>query len=113
MSNETPEITAENPTVMPSADAASELAALKVKLAETVAKVLSGVPEHLRGLVPTNLSPADQIDWFNQAKATGIFHKPAVPPTDGGARPAITPTTPDTASLPVYARLAAGYANPA
>lgn len=106
MSTETPEI----PVETPSADAASELAALKASLTETAAKVLAGVPEHLRGLVPSNLSPADQIAWFEQAKATGVFDKPTVPTTDGGARPAITPTTPDISGLPVHARMAAGYA---
>jgi hypothetical protein len=110
MSAENSETNSQTPAAPLHAAAETELAALKAQLAETAAKVLAGVPEHLRGLVPANLSPADQIDWFNQAKATGIFHKPAVPPTDGGARPAITPTAPDTASLPVYARMAAGYA---
>jgi hypothetical protein len=99
----------DTPITTPPAGAESELASLKAQLAETAAKVLAGVPEHLRGLVPATLSPADQIDWFNQAKATGVFDKPAVLPTDGGARPAITPTAPDTASLPVHARMAAGY----
>lgn len=86
-----------------------ELTALKSQLADTAKTVLAGVPENLRGLIPANLSPADQIAWFHQAKATGVFDKPAVPTTDGGARPTITPTTPDTSSLPVHARLAAGY----
>lgn len=97
----------------PSPDVASELAALRASVAESAAKVLSGVPVHLRGIIPVNLSPADQIAWFEAAKATGAFDQPVVPPTDGGARPAITPTTPDTASLPVYARMAAGYSKPA
>ena len=88
-----------------------EVAALKAQLEETAKIVLAGVPEHLRGLIPAALSPADQIAWFNQAKATGVFDKPAVPPTDGGVNPAITPKTPDTSSLPVHARLAAGYSN--
>lgn len=93
----------------PSDAAATELAALKVQLAETAKATLAGVPEHLRGLIPDTLSPAEQIAWFNQAKATGAFDKPAVPPTDGSERPAITPKAPDLSSLPTYAKLAAGY----
>ena len=101
---------AETPTPTPADDAAAtELAALKEQLAETAKATLAGVPEHLRGLSPESLSPADQIAWFNQAKATGAFDKPAVPPTDGGERPAITPKAPDLSSLPTYAKLAAGY----
>ncbi|WP_188064244.1 hypothetical protein [Sphingobium sp. KCTC 72723] len=86
-----------------------ELAAIKAQLADTAKTVLAGVPDHLRGLIPVSLSPADQIAWFNQAKATGAFDKPVVLPTDGGAKPAITPRATDTTSMPVYARLAAGY----
>jgi hypothetical protein len=89
--------------------AATELAALKAQLADTAKATLAGVPEHLRGLIPENLSPADQIAWFNQAKATGAFDKPIVPPTDGGERPAITPKETDLSSLPTFAKLAAGY----
>ncbi len=102
------EIEIPNPT--PNDDAAAtELAALKAQLAETAKATLAGVPEHLRGLIPETLSPADQIAWFNQAKATGAFDKPAVPATDGGERPAITPKEPDLSSLPTFAKLAAGY----
>ncbi|MDX8358308.1 hypothetical protein [Sphingopyxis terrae] len=98
------------PTPTPADDAAAtELAALKAQLAETAKATLAGVPEHLRGLIPANMAPADQIAWFNQAKATGVFDKPAVPTTDGGERPAITPKAPDLSSLPTFAKLAAGY----
>lgn len=90
---------------------AVELAALKSKLAETAQGVLAGVPDHLRGLIPASLSSAELIDWYAQAKATGVFDKPTVPPTDGNVRPAITPKAPDTSSLPIHARMAAGYAN--
>lgn len=94
-------------------DNADELAVLKAQLAETAKDILAGVPENLRALIPASLPPADQIAWFNQAKSTGVFDKPAVPPTDGGAKPAITPTTPDQSSLPIHARLAAGYSKQA
>ena len=90
-------------------DAAAELAALKAQLADTAKATLAGVPENLRGLIPESLSPAEQIAWFNQAKATGVFDKANVPPTDSGERPAITPKAPDLSSLPTYAKLAAGY----
>lgn len=94
---------------MPLETTADDVAALKSQLTEAANTLLAGVPEHLRGLIPTALPPAAQIAWFNQAKESGAFDKPAVPSTDGGARPAITPATPDTSSLPVHARLAAGY----
>lgn len=95
----------------PAADGSAEaLAAIQSQLVAAAETILADVPEHLRGLIPTSLSPADQITWFQQAKATGVFAKPIVPPTDGGVKPAITPRAPDTSSMPVYARLAAGYA---
>lgn len=90
---------------------ADDVAALKSQLAEAASTVLAEVPEHLRALIPMALPPAGQIAWFNEARAGGVFDKPAVPPTDAGARPAITPTTPETSSLPVHARMAAGYSN--
>ena len=95
----------ENATPNP---AVAELAALKAQLADTAATVLAGVPEHLRALIPASLSPADQLAWFQTAKATGVFEKPAVATTDTG-KPAITPTTTDPASLPAYARMSAVY----
>lgn len=98
----------ENETAIPD-PAIAELAALRAQLADTATAVLAGVPDRLRGLIPAGLSPADQLAWFHTATATGVFDaKPAVPPTDGG-KPAITPTTPDPSSLPVFARMAGGY----
>lgn len=105
----TEQTTTDTPASTPAPEAtADELDQLRAQLAETAKSILADVPEHLRGLIPATLSPADQIAWFNQAKATGAF-KPAVPTTESG-KPAITPRTPDTSALPVYARLAAGYA---
>lgn len=110
---ETPETpVAPAPAVAAPTASDAELAALKAQLAETAKQVLAAVPENLRDLIPANLSPADQIAWFNKAKATGVFDKPAVPATPA-ITPAITPATPDTASLPIYARLAAGYSKSA
>lgn len=91
----------------------AEIEALKAQLAETAKEVLAAVPEKLRALIPNTLSPAEQVAWFKQAKATGVFDKPTIPETDGGAKPAITPRATDPASLPVYARLAAGYSKTA
>lgn len=86
----------------------AELAALKSQLADTAAKLIASVPEHLKALVPASLSAADQIAWFHTAKTTGVFDKPAVPAT-GTPRPTITPVETDPASLPAFARMAAGY----
>lgn len=108
----TPPAAAITPPAQTPAASDAELAALKAQLAETAMQVLAAVPENLRDLIPANLSPADQIAWFNKAKATGVFDKPAVPATPA-ITPAITPATPDTASLPIYARLAAGYSKSA
>lgn len=90
--------------------AIAELAALKSQLVDTAASVIGNVPDHLKALVPVNLAPADQIAWFHAAKATGVFDKPAVPATDA-PKPTITPVAADTSSLPVFARMAAGYRN--
>lgn len=108
--NEKAEAAAPEGTTPP---ADTEVEALRAQLAETADMVLAGVPEHLRALIPDTLSPAEQVAWFKQANATGVFDKPAVPETDGGAKPAITPKAPDPSSLPVYARLAAGYSKSA
>jgi hypothetical protein len=94
------------------AAAATEKTALETANADleaAAAVILAGVPEHLKALIPTNMSARERIDWFAQAKATGIFDRAAVPETESGAKPTITPKAPDTASLPPYARMAAGY----
>jgi hypothetical protein len=81
---------------------------LQSQLEAAAETVLAGIPDHLRALIPMGLSPAERIAWFQSAKATGIFDKAAVPATPTPP-PAITPKTPDTSSLPIHARLAAGY----
>lgn len=94
------------------AAAATEKTAIETVQADleaAAAIILSGVPEHLKGLIPANMTAKERIDWFAQAKATGIFDRAAVPETESGAKPTITPKAPDTASLPAYARMAAGY----
>ncbi|QQV75876.1 hypothetical protein H5J25_09625 [Sphingomonas aliaeris] len=95
---------------------AAELEAVKARLAtteatlsETAKVILADVPDHLKGLIPASLAPADQIAWFKTAKATGVFSKPIVPATDAGTKPTITPTTPDASALPTFARMASGY----
>lgn len=85
------------------------LAAAQADLEAAADALLAGVPEHLKALIPSAMSAKERIDWFAQAKATGIFDRAVVPPTDAGARAAITPKETDPASLPVFARMAAGY----
>lgn len=93
------------------ADLPTDAAEGESELATAAQGLLSLVPEALRGLIPSDLSPAKQIAWFNQAKASGAFDMPQVPETDGGAKPSLTPTATDSATLPIHARLAAGYSN--
>lgn len=88
---------------------AADLASAQADLAAAADAILSGVPEHLKALIPASMSAKERIDWFAQAKATGIFDRAAVPATDAGTKPTITPKSPDHASLPAYARMAAGY----
>jgi hypothetical protein len=88
---------------------ADALAVAEADLEAAATAILSGVPEHLKALIPASMSPRERIDWFAQARATGIFDRAAVPTTDAGAKPTITPKAPDHASLPAYARMAAGY----
>lgn len=88
---------------------AAELEAAKADLAAAADALLAGVPEHLRPLIPGALSAKERIDWFAQAKATGIFDRTPVPPTGGGEKPTITPKQADANSLPAFARMAAGY----
>jgi hypothetical protein len=88
---------------------AEALAAAQADLDAAAETILAGVPDHLKSLIPASLSARERIDWFAQAKATGIFDRAAVPTTDEGAKPKITPKEADPASLPVYARMAAGY----
>lgn len=71
--------------------------------------ILADVPERFRDLIPADLSPAQQVAWYLQAKKTGVFDAaPAVPETDAG-KPMITPKSPDFSTMPVYARMSAGY----
>lgn len=88
---------------------ATALEAAHADLEAAATVILAGVPDHLKALIPTNMTAKERIDWFAQAKATGIFDRKPVPETANGAKPTITPTAPDTASLPAYARMAAGY----
>src|SRR3546814_2259182 len=70
----------ENP---PAAIDTTEADKLKTQLAALAEQVLSAVPEHLKPLIPAGLDPAARVEWFNKAKATGVFNgKPAIPETD-------------------------------
>ena len=93
------------------AEAAQQTAldAAQADLEAAAAVILAGVPDHLKALIPANMSAKERIDWFAQAKATGIFDRKPVPETESGTKPTITPKAPDHASLPAYARMAAGY----
>jgi hypothetical protein len=86
---------------------ALEAAQADLEAAATV--ILAGVPEHLKALIPANMSAKERIDWFAQAKATGIFDRKPIPETESGGKPTITPKAPDTSTLPAFARMAAGY----
>lgn len=101
-------VASENPTPSEPAKPAPEETAEQV-LAELVADALASVPEALRGLVP-DVAPANQLRWINQARKAGLFEKPKpdVPVTDT-AKPAVTPKRADFNSLPIHARIAAGY----
>lgn len=101
----------------PAAEAASagtdaakaELAAMAEQLAHMAHAVLAGVPENLKALIPSELSPAQQVAWFQRARETGVFNTTVtVPATDSG-KPTVTPKTPDVSTLPPVARMAAGY----
>lgn len=86
-----------------------ELAAMAEQLAHMAHAVLAGVPENLKALIPSELSPAQQVAWFQRAKETGVFNTTVtVPATDSG-KPTVTPKTPDVSTLPPVARMAAGY----
>lgn len=89
--------------------AKAELAAMAEQLAHMAHAVLAGVPENLKALIPSELSPAQQVAWFQRAKETGVFNTTVtVPATDSG-KPTVTPKTPDVSTLPPVARMAAGY----
>ncbi|MGA1850317.1 hypothetical protein VH570_05725 [Sphingobium sp. HT1-2] len=88
--------------------APTELQAAQAQIATAATTILAGVPDHLRGLIPTTMAPADQIEWFNAAKASGAFDKPVVPSTKTPV-PVVNAPAPDVSTLPVHARLAAGY----
>jgi hypothetical protein len=87
----------------------SEADKLKAQLAALAEQVLSAVPEHLKPLIPAGLEPAARVEWFNNAKATGVFNsKPVIPETDS-SKPTVTPKTADVSTLPPVARMARGY----
>jgi len=79
------------------------------ELEEIAKAMLAEVPENLKPLVPEGLSPAQQIKWFNSAKATGVFNSKAIVPATDSAKPKTTPQEADLSNLPVAARMAAGY----
>ena len=47
--------------------------AAEEELKNLVAELVAELPEHLRPLVPSSLSPAAQAAWIKQAKEAGLF----------------------------------------
>jgi hypothetical protein len=102
-------MTPEEEAVAAAAAEKTALEAAQADLEAAAAVILAGVPDHLKALIPANMSAKERIDWFAQAKATVIFDRKPVPEPEIGSKPTITPKAPDHASLPAYARMAAGY----
>ena len=83
--------------------------ALEGELDEIANGILAEVPENLKPLIPEGFSPAAKVNWFNNAKATGVFNsKPDVPTTDTG-KPSTTPKDTNFKNMPIAARMSAGY----
>lgn len=83
--------------------------ALEREYAEFAEAVLAEIPERLKPLIPADYGPAQKLKWYRDAKNTGVFDaRPHVPETDRG-KPATTPKDRDFSTLPVHARIAAGY----
>lgn len=85
--------------------------AAEKELADMAQEVLSAVPEHLKPLIPEDLSPAQKVAWFRKAKETGLFAKQQakVPETDGGKKPGTSPAGQDDSKLPRVRRMANAY----
>lgn len=84
--------------------------ALEDQVAHMAERILANVPEHLKGLIPKELSPAAKAAWYFEAKETGVFDaapKPVVPAV--GVKPTSTPTEHDFSSLPPRERLTAAF----
>lgn len=71
--------------------------------------MLSNIPENMKALIPTELSPAGQVAWYLRAKETGIFTNGVNVPETDSRKPTVTPREVDISTLPVYARMASGY----
>jgi hypothetical protein len=70
---------------------------------------LADVPEALKPLIPEGLSPSKKIEWFQKAKATGVFGTPTKVPTTDNGKPRTTPQDRDLSTLPATAKIAAGF----
>jgi hypothetical protein len=82
--------------------------ALTAHQATATQALLATIPEQFRALVPAG-TPLAQLAWIESATKAGLFNKPAVPTTDDGRKPTITPKDVDTSTLSPYARLSAAY----
>lgn len=83
--------------------------ALETEYSALADAVLAEIPEHLKPLIPAELSPTAKLKWYQEAKKTGVFNtKPTVPETDT-TKPKTTPKDVDLSTLPPTARMAAAY----
>lgn len=107
---EAPAPVAVPPSVEAPAATPAELAAYSEQIAHMAHIILANVPDHLKPLIPSELSPAQQVAWFQKAKESGVFAaaSASVPATDT-RKPTVTPKTPDVSTLPPVARMAHGY----
>jgi hypothetical protein len=87
----------------------SKRRSVETEYADLAESVLADIPDRLKPLIPADLGPGAKLKWYREAKKTGVFDvKPDVPETDNG-KPRTTPRDQDTSTLPVHARIAAGY----
>ena len=108
MTTETTETTtpAEVTQQAPQPAGAGELDAVNARLIAMCDQMAKRLPEHLKSLVPSGLSPLDRLEWLQKANAGPP--PVMVPPTDT-TPPRTTPRTVDLSTLPASARMAAGY----
>lgn len=104
-----------DPTMIPKARLDEEIAKrreLEEQVSHMADAMLAAIPEDLKPLIPDGMSPAAKVAWYIRAKETGVFNakKADVPETDT-AKPKTSPRgDQDLSTLPVHARIAAGYA---
>jgi hypothetical protein len=95
-------------TTAPSPDQA-RIAALEGQLAAVETALLADVPAHLKALVPASLPVGDRIGWLQNAKKAGLFAATTTVPTTDNTKIKLAPAPETFTTLPIAARLAAGY----